>query len=156
MSCERSDALRAVSSSASSSSATRWSSASSPWPWGSQVERVRAPVDGVAAPLGEPAMLEAVDECDHGAAVDPQRATQCLLGLALVFGEVAEHPEVPGVEAERGEALGEAPMPMGTQLHQQEAGTAAQPRRRCCLCLQADGISGHPGDGNVHRKLFMI
>ena len=132
MSCERSGALRAVSSSASSSSATRWSSASSSWPGGSGRACTRAGRRGPGA-ARQPAMFEAVDERDHGAAVDPQRAAQCLLGLALVCGEVAEHPEVPGVKVERGEPLGEPPMPMGAQLHQEEAGTAAQPPRRGCL-----------------------
>ena len=86
-------------------------------------------------------MLEVVDERDDGAAVDPQRAAQRLLGLALVDGELAEHPEVPRVEVEGGEALGEAPMPMRAQLHQQETGTAAQTARRGCL--HVGGISGH-------------
>ena len=36
-----------------------------------QVEGVRAPVGGVASSLGEPTLLEVVDEGDHGAAVDP-------------------------------------------------------------------------------------
>jgi len=58
-------------------------------------------------------MLEVVDERDHGAAVDPQRDAESLLGLAFGDGEVAEHSEVPRVEVEGGEALGEAPMPMG-------------------------------------------
>jgi hypothetical protein len=38
---------------------------------------------------------------------------------------VVEHPEVPRVEVEGGEALGETPMPMGTELRQQKAGTVA-------------------------------
>jgi hypothetical protein len=121
---------------------------------GSQIERVRAPVVGVTTPLGEPAMLEVVNECDHGAAVDPQRSAQCLLGLAVVCGEVAEHPEVARVEVEEGEALGEAPMPMRTQLHEQEAGTAAQRPRRGSL--RAGGISGHRVDSTALPKLFMI
>ncbi len=87
-------------------------------------------------------MLEVVNECDHGAAVDSQRSAQCLLGLALVCGEVTEHPEVAGVEVEEGEALGEAPMPVRAQLHEQEAGTAAQPSRRGRL--HGGGILGHP------------
>ena len=135
MSCERSDASRAASSSASSSSATRSQLGQQLAALGSQVERVGAPVGGVAAPLGEPALLEVVDERDHGAAVDPQRAAQGLLGLALVGGEVAEHPEVPRVEAEGGEALGEAPVPLGAQLHQQEAGAAAQLRAGAACAL---------------------
>ena len=107
MSCERSDALRADSSSTSRSLADALEVGKQLAPSGRQVERVRAPVDGVAAPLGEPALLEVVDERDHGAAVDPQRVAQRLLGLALGGGEVAEHSEVPGMEVEPGEALGE-------------------------------------------------
>jgi hypothetical protein len=99
-------------------------------------------------------MFEVVNKCDHGAAVEPQRSAQCLLGLALVCGEVAEHPEVARVEVEGGEALGEAPMPVGAELHQQEAGTAAQPPRRDGL--HAGGISGHRGDGIAWLELFMI
>jgi hypothetical protein len=86
--------------------------------------------------------------------VDPQRSAQCLLGLALVSGEVAEHPEVARVEVEEGEALGEAPMPVRAQLHQQEAGTAAQRPRRGCL--HAGAISGHPADSTARRELFML
>jgi catechol 2,3-dioxygenase-like lactoylglutathione lyase family enzyme len=54
---------------------------------------------------------------------------------------VAEHAEVARVEVEGGEALGEAPMPVRAQLHQQEAGTAAQSPRRGCP--RAGGISRH-------------
>jgi hypothetical protein len=54
---------------------------------------------------------------------------------------VAEHPEVARVEVKGSEALREAPMPMRTELDQQEAGTAAQPRRG--RCLRAGGISRH-------------
>ena len=110
-------------------------------PGARQVERIRAPIGGVAAPLGESTMLEVVDECDHGAAVDPERDAEGLLGLALGGGEVAEHPEVAGVEVESGEALGEAPMRVGAQLRQQEAGATAQLMRRGCL--HAGGIAGH-------------
>ncbi len=119
----------------------------------SQVEPVGAAICRVAAPLGEAALLEVVDECDHGAAVDPQRGAQCLLGLALVYGELAEHPEVPRMEVKTGEALGEAPMPMGAQLHQEEARTAAQAARRGCLLARA--FYGHAAD-RTGEKLFMI
>ena len=98
-------------------------------------------------------MLEVVNECNDGAAVDPQRIAQCLLGLALVHGELAEHPEVPRVEVEGGEALGEAPMPVRAQLYQQEAGTAAQPPRRSCL--HGGSISGHPPIVPL-QELFLI
>ena len=70
-------------------------------------------------------MLEVVDEGDHGAAVDTQRVAERLLGPALGGTEVAQHPEVPGVKVESGEALGEQPMREGAQLGQQEAETLA-------------------------------
>ena len=99
-------------------------------------------------------MLEVVNECDHGAAVDPQRSAQCLLGLALGGGEVAEHSEVPGVEVESGEALGEAPMRVGAQLNEQEPDAPAQfPRWGHG---RAAGISGHPGNSTAPLELFMI
>jgi hypothetical protein len=58
------------------------------------------------------------------------------------------------VEVEGGEALGETPMPVGAELHDQEAGTAAQPARRGCL--HAAGISGHPADGTALVELFRM
>ena len=129
-------------------------SASSVAPRGGEVERVGAPVDGVAAPLGEPALLEVVDERDHGAAVDPQRVAERLLGLALGGGEVAEHPEVPGVEVESGEAFGELPMRVGAQLGQQEADAPAQAPRRGRL--RAGRLSGHPADNTAPGELFLL
>ena len=123
-------------------------------PSGRQEERVRAPVDGVAASLGESALLEVIDEGDHGAAVDPQRIAKCLLGLALGRGEVAEHSEVPGMEVEQGEALGELPMRVSTELRQQEAETLAQPP--CRGRLRAGGICGHAGDNTAREELFMV
>ena len=95
---------------------------------GCQEQRVRAPVVGVAAALGEPALLEVVDQRDHGAAVDPQRDAQGLLGLPLGGGEMAEHSEVPRVQAAAGEPLREATVRVGAQLHEQEAGAAARVR----------------------------
>ena len=91
-----------------------------------EVERVRSPVREVGSSLGKPAMLEVVDQRDHGAAMDPERDAEGLLGLALGRAEVAEHPEVAGMEVELGQAIGEAPMRVGAQLHQEEPGTAAQ------------------------------
>ena len=96
-------------------------------------------------------MLEVVDERDHGAAVDPQRDAEGLLGLALGGGQVAEHSEVPRVKAEAGEALGEAPMRVGAQLHQQEADTAAQARGG----LRAGDLRA-PADGIARLELFVI
>src|SRR3954454_19684235 len=78
-------------------------------------------------------MLEVVDQRDHSAAMDPKRDAEGLLGLALGDAEVAEHPEVAGMEVEFGQAVGEAPMRVGAQLHEQEPGTAAQRSRRGCL-----------------------
>ena len=123
-------------------------------PSGRYVERVRAPVDGVAASLREPTLLEVVDERHYGTPVNPQREAEGLLGLALGGGEVAEHPEVPGMEAESGEALGELAMCVGTELYQEEATTAAQSPRRGRL--RAGGISGHPPIIPPQAELFLI
>ena len=110
-----------------------------------QVERVRAPVDGVASSFGEPTVLEVVDQCDHGAAVDPKRNAEGLLGLALGGGEVAEHPEVPRMEVEFGQALGEAPVRVCAELDQQEPGTTAQ-----------RVIARHRPDDTAPLELFLI
>jgi hypothetical protein len=99
-------------------------------------------------------MLEVVDQRDHRAAVDPQRPAQRLLGLALGGGQVAEHPEVAGMKAEPGEALGEAPMRMGAQLRQQEAGTTTQLPRRGCLL--AGAIFGHGPMITSWAELFLL
>ncbi len=123
-------------------------------PGGCQVERVGASVDGVAASLGEPALLEIVDERDHGAAVDAQRVAERLLGPALGGGEVAQHSEVPGVELESGEAFGEQPMRVGAQLGQagsRGAGLIPAPRTPArWVILRA------PGDSTAARELFLI
>jgi hypothetical protein len=86
--------------------------------------------------------------------VDPKRDAEGLLGLALGGGEVAEHSEVPGMEVEGGEALGELPVRVGAQLGQQEAGAAAQVPRRGCL--RAGGVSGHRADDTAPLELFVI
>ena len=99
-------------------------------------------------------MLEVVDERDHGAAVDPQRDAEGLLGSALGGGEVAEHPEVPGLEVESGEALGELPMRVRAHLSQQEADAPAQAPRRGRL--RARRISGHPPMVPRRKELFLI
>jgi hypothetical protein len=57
--------------------------------------------------------------------VDPKSAAECLLGLALRRGQVAEHPEVARMELEAGESLGEAPMGVSAQLREQKAGALA-------------------------------
>jgi hypothetical protein len=48
------------------------------------------------------------------------------------------------------QALGEAPVAMRAQLHQQEPGTAAQGTRR------NGGICGHLRDDTAREELFLI
>jgi hypothetical protein len=99
-------------------------------------------------------MLEVIDQRDHGAAMDPKRDAEGLLGLALAGSEMAEHSEMPRMEVEFAQAIREAPMRVGAQLHQQEAGTAAQfPRRGC---LRGGGIGGHAADDTAVLELFMV
>ena len=147
MSCDRSDASSASRSSASSSSRDALELGEELAARRREVERVGAAVGGVAAALGEAALLEVVDERDHRAAVDAERAAQRLLGLALVDREVAEHPEVAGVQVEGGQALGEAPVALRAELHQQKAGTAAEPAVRVGL---------HRCESTAPKELFMI
>lgn len=91
-----------------------------------QIQRIRAPVGGVASSLREPTPLEVVDESDHRAPVNPKRDAEGLLGLALRCRQVAEHPEFPGMKVECGQALCEAPMGMRAQLRDQKPDTPAQ------------------------------
>jgi hypothetical protein len=119
-----------------------------------QVQRMGASVLGVAASFGEATTLEVVDQRHDGAAVDPERDAEGLLGLALGGREVAEHAEVPGVEVDFGEALGEASMRVSPQLHEQEAGTAAQFSRRSRP--RAGMIVGHRVEHTAPGELFMI
>ena len=60
---------------------------------------------------------------------------------------MAEHPEVPGMEVESGQALGEALMCVGSQLRQQEAGPPAQPPAPGPP--RAGGIAGTLCDGTA-------
>ena len=74
--------------------------------WG-EVQRVGAPVSGVASPLHQSPVFEVVDEPDHDVAVDTHRVGELLLGLPVAGGEVAEQPEVPVLQAQRRQPLGE-------------------------------------------------
>jgi len=117
-----------------------------------QVQLVGAPVGGVAAALQEAALLEVVDEGHDGAAVEHERPAQCLLRLAFLRDDVAEHAEVPRVKAERGKALREAPMLVSAQLRQQERSALAralrQRGRRAVRVLP----SCHPGPRSIMFK----
>jgi hypothetical protein len=56
---------------------------------------------------------------------------------------------------ERGEALGEAPVPVCRQLHQQEAGTSVQAARRSRR-LHTRGLSGEVVHHALVSKLLML
>jgi hypothetical protein len=58
---------------------------------------------------------------------------------------MAEHAEVARVQAALGQAVREAPVRMGAQLDEQEAGTAAE-----------SGIGRHAGDGTARRELLLV
>lgn len=79
--------------------------------------------------------------------MDPERDAEGLLGLALRHREVAKHPEVPRVKVQGREALGEAPVSVRSQLHQQETGSATQSPGRSSL--DSGGVSSH--DAMVSR-----
>lgn len=91
-----------------------------------EVERVGTPVAGIAAPLDQPARLEVVDQRHHGGPVHPERVAQRLLGLSRGARDVSEEAEVPGVEAQRAKALGQALHLVKAELGEQESGVAGQ------------------------------
>ncbi len=91
-----------------------------------EVDGVRPTVLGVAFAAGETALLEVVDQADHHVAVDVQPLGESLLGEALVGGEVGEHAELAGGDAERFQAPGELGGDMKSQLRKQEARSACQ------------------------------
>jgi hypothetical protein len=120
-------------------------------PRGRQVERVRPSIGGVAPSLGEPAMLEVVDERDHGAAVEAKRDAESLLRLAFARGKVAEHAELPGMQVMLGEALREAPMGVGAQLREEKADALAELPGRGRV--DSGGIAGHLPEYTVIRTV---
>src|SRR5680860_1915980 len=80
--------------------------------------------------LHRSAMVALVDERHHSAAMESECPAEGLLGLTLVGSKLAEHPEVPWVEVERRETLGEASVSMSAELRQEESYAAAQSPRR--------------------------
>ncbi|HEY6422964.1 MAG TPA: hypothetical protein VIY28_06890 [Pseudonocardiaceae bacterium] len=58
------------------------------------------PVIGVAAAGDEPALLQVINQPDHGVAVDGQGVGELLLGLPIGCGQVAEQPKVTGVQSQ--------------------------------------------------------
>ena len=85
---------------------------------GGQVQRVGAPVGGVAPAFDQAALFELVDQEDHPGRVEPDELAEGLLGESLVRGQPGEHPGVAGLEAERGKPFAELPGQVESELHQ--------------------------------------
>jgi len=62
---------------------------------------VSPPVEGVALPVDEPALLEGVENAHEAARVDAERAGDRRLGLAVAFAEDREDAVVVRLEALR-------------------------------------------------------
>jgi hypothetical protein len=85
-----------------------------------QVQRVGAPVGGVATAFDQAALLELVDQEHHPGGVEPDELAQGLLRQPLVGGQPEKHSGVPRLQAERREPFAELPGQVRSQLHQQE------------------------------------
>ena len=85
-----------------------------------EVERVRAPVGGVAPALDQAELFQLVHQEDHPGRVHPDHLGDGLLGPALVRGQPDEHPGVTLLQAQRGQPLAEPPRPVQPQLDEQE------------------------------------
>ncbi len=93
-----------------------------------QVHGVVAPVIGVAAPLDEPALFQAVDQQHQPGGRGAQRAGELLLALARLPRDQAQQPGLGRGEAERPDALGEPARRVRAQLGEQER--VPRPARR--------------------------
>jgi hypothetical protein len=65
-----------------------------------QVHGMGPPVAGVAAARDESAFFQIVNQPDHGVAMDGQGIGELLLGLPISGGQVAEQPEMTGVQSQ--------------------------------------------------------
>jgi hypothetical protein len=68
---------------------------------GREVHGMGTPVVGVAAASDESALLQVVNQPDHGVAVDGQGVGELLLGLPISRGQVAKQPKVTGAQSQR-------------------------------------------------------
>ena len=134
-----------LSSSASSWSAVRWSSASSSRPAAVRKSVYARRSAGSRRRSASPRCSSSSTSATTALRWIPSALLRACWDWPSDGGEVAEHPEVPRVKAEAGETLREAPMRVGAQLREQEAGAAAE-----------SGICGHVGDSTAQRELFLI
>src|SRR5215472_8873705 len=101
----------------------------------SEVERIGTPVRWIAPALDEAAAFQLVYQEDHLRRVEPDQLADDLLSLSLVRGQPAEHADVPWLDAERGELLGELPGRFHAELHEQEREPAALWHRCAGGCI---------------------
>lgn len=93
---------------------------------GEEVDGVGAAVGGMPTAFDQAASLEVVDQGDHHVAVDIERLAEFLLGAAVVLAEQLQHAEMPGLDVERGEQVGEPVRGMEAQLADEEGGVGGQ------------------------------
>jgi hypothetical protein len=60
-----------------------------------------ASVGGTGTPLEQPPSFQLVDQRHHATGGDPHGPAECLLGLALGRGDVAQQHDVAGIDAQR-------------------------------------------------------
>ena len=108
--------------------------------WG-EMQRVGAPVAGVAAPLHQPTVFEIVDVSDHYVSVHTEFVGDLLLGLSLAGGQVSEQSKVSVLQAQRCQPLGEPCGGVVSDLGEQEARTLPQRGGR----WEGDRVPFHSG-----------
>lgn len=91
-----------------------------------EVNRVGAPVGGVASSLHESPVFEVVDEPGHDVAVEAHRVGEVLLGLPVVSCQAGEQAEMRGAQAQRPQPFAEPRGGAEAELGDQEAGTLGQ------------------------------
>jgi hypothetical protein len=91
-----------------------------PPPVTGEMQGMGAAVGRAGTPLKQPSSFQLVDQCHHATGRDLHGSAQCLLGLALGCGDVAQQHGVAGVDAEGGEAVFPQPGGVEAQLGEEE------------------------------------
>jgi len=91
-----------------------------PPPVTGEMQGMGAAVGRAGTPLEQPRSFQLVDQCHHAAGGDLHGSAQCLLGLALGRGDVAQQHDVAGVDAKRGQAVLPQPGGVEAQLGEEE------------------------------------
>ena len=119
-----------------------------------EVDGMRPPVGRVTAAFDEASLFEVIDEADHRVAVDGKAVGKLLLGLTVRGSQMHEQAEVAGLQAQRRKALSEPLRGVGTDLGDQEPGTAGKRGAGCRPVAHRTILNGdcnHPRQSSTGR-----